>query len=89
MGLIRRMVRGIVARKRFWVMVALIALVLCVAPQAAMAQVALSPDIGVDLGDFVPLIAAALGGLVGLILGVAFGFLIIRKGYRWVTRYAG
>lgn len=60
------------------------AAVLVLGAQAAFATDPVTlPDTGVDLEGLVGAVILALGGVVTIIVGAYFGFLLVRKGMSW------
>jgi hypothetical protein len=64
-----------------------LALVAC-GPSSVFAQVAL-PATGVDLEEWIPVLITAFGGIVALIVGGAFAFMLVWKGISKARRALG
>jgi Na+/glutamate symporter len=48
------------------------------------------PDVGVDIGAWIPVALAGLGAIVGVAVGGKFAFRLVKKGIEWIGRaFAG
>ena len=55
-------------------------------PNLASAQPTLSSDVGVDIGAWIAVVAAAVGTVIASVLAVFFLIMVIRIGLGWISK---
>lgn len=69
-------------RVRKYLVAAMVAVAVMALPSFAFATDPLLPDTGVDVGPMITEVITTLGGIVAIIVGGYFAFLLIRKALR-------